>query len=164
MNRAWKAAGVRVAAGVAVAMAAALCGCAMVVEDHVLERQFTENQLRTIRNGQTTKKEVLDRLGPPAAVARPDTGTTDNVLRRFAATVGNVRSPLVYRYDTSALAWANLCVFGQFGGDCIPSTPVLKERTLWILIDEKEGRVADHLLEETAREKKDAGIRPWPEP
>ncbi len=145
-------------------MTAGLCGCLMVGEQYVLERQFTESQLRTIRKGETTRSELLARLGPPAAVARTGAGATDNVLRRFATTGGSVAGPLVYHYDASALTWSNLCAYGQFGGGCIPSTPLLKERKLWILIDEKTGRVVDHVVEETGREEKGADISPWPGP
>lgn len=145
-------------------MAAGLCGCFYVGQQCVLERQFTEAQLRAIRKGETTRTGLLERLGPPAAVARPGAGAADNAFRRFAATGGNVAGPLVYRYDDSALTWGNLCAYGQYGGGCIPSTPLLKERKLWILIDEKTGRVVDHVLEETAREEKGALISPWPGP
>lgn len=164
MSGARRATGTRFAACVAAALAAGLCGCAIVAEEHVLERQFTEGQLRTIRNGETTKREVLDRLGPPAAMARPGAGATDNVFARFAAAGGRVAGPLVYRYDASALAWADLCAYGQGGGGCIPSTPLLKERKLWILIDEATGRVVDRVLEETSREEKGAALHPWPGP
>ncbi|MGE5663806.1 MAG: hypothetical protein ACM31I_05715 [Deltaproteobacteria bacterium] len=151
------------AACVGAAMAAGLCGCAIIGQQCVLERQFTESQVEDIRKGETTKKEVLDRLGPPAAVARPGAGAADNVLRRFAAT-GKVGVPLIYRYDASALTWGNLCVYGEYGGGCIPSTPLLKEQKLWLLIDEKSGRVVDRILEETAREEGGAHVEPWPGP
>lgn len=157
-------AGPFLAACVGAAVAAGLSGCAIIGEQCVLERQFTERQMEAIRKGETTKKEVLDRLGPPAAVARPGAGATDNVFRRFAATGSSAAGPLVYRYDASALTWGNLCVYGQGGGGCIPSTPLLKERKLWLLIDEETGRVVDRFLEETAREEGGAHVKPWPGP
>ena len=154
----------RFAACVGAAMAAGLCGCAIIGDQYVLERQFTESQAQAIRKGETTKKEILDRLGPPAAVARPGAGATDNVLRRFAAAGGSVAGPLVYRYDDSALGWVSLCIYGEFGGGCTPSTPRLTERKLWILFDEKTGRVVDHRLEETVREESGTAVTPWPGP
>lgn len=164
MTRRGKGLGMRLAACAGAAMAAGLCGCAVVGERSAIEQQFTERQAQAIRRGETTKKEILDRLGPPAAVARPGAGAADNVIRRFAAASGNVPGRLVYRYDASALTWTSLCVYGQGGGGCIPSTPLLNERKLWILIDEDTGRVVDHVLEESAREQKGAAIRPWPGP
>ncbi len=142
-------------------MAAGLCGCAIISEQYVLERQFTDEQVRTIRNGETTKKEVLDRFGPPAAVARPGAAAADNVFGRFAATGGPAKDRIAYRYDASALTWGDLCAFGQGGGGCIPSTPMLKAQKLWILIDEASGRVVDHSLEATEREEKAVEVRPW---
>lgn len=134
----------------------------MIGEQYVVERQFTETQVRTIRNGETTKKEILDRLGPPGAVVRPERGATDNVFQRFAATGGTVTGRIVYRYQASALNWSDLCFFGGYGGGgCITSTPALNEQKLWILIDENTGRVVDHSIEETKREESGAGIRPW---
>ena len=142
------------------ALAAVLCGCAMIAEQYVLERQFTEEQAETIRHGVTTRKEILDRLGPPATVVRPGGVAADNVFRRFAATGGTATDRIVYRYDASALTWGDVCVFGQ-GGGCIPSTPVMKAQNLWILIDEASGRVVDHSLEVTEREEKSVEVRPW---
>lgn len=143
------------------AVAAGLCGCAIISEQYVLERQFTDEQVGTIRNGVTTKKEILERLGPPAAVARPGGAAADNVFQRFAATAGTATDRIAYRYDASALSWADLCAFGQGGGGCIPSTPLLKAQRLWILIDEASGRVVDHSLEVTEREEKAVEVRPW---
>lgn len=147
---------------VGAALAAGLCGCAMIGEQYVLERQFTESQVRTIRNGETTKREILDRFGPPAAVARPESGAADNVLRRFTETGGDGTGQLIYRYKNSALTWADLCIFGPYGGGCWSAgTPVLTTQDLWILIDDKAGRVVEHVLEETEREDNGAGVKPW---
>jgi hypothetical protein len=156
--------GTRLAACVGAAIAAGLCGCAIIGERYVMEMQFTESQAQRIRNGETTKKEILEWLGPPAAIARPASGAADNVLRRFAATIGSGSGQVAYRYQTSALTWGNLCAYGQGGGGCIPSTPLLNERKLWLLIDERTGRVVDHFVEETVREETGADIRPWPGP
>lgn len=142
------------------ALAAVLCGCAAITEQYVLERQFTAEQAETIRHGVTTRKEILDRLGPPAAVVRPGGGAADNVFRRFAATGGTATGRIVYRYDASALTWGDVCVFGQ-GGGCTPFTPVMKAQNLWILIDEASGRVVEHSLEVTEREEKGVEVRPW---
>jgi len=142
-------------------LAAGLCGCAMIGERYVLERQFTEEQAGTIRHGVTTKREILDRLGPPASVARPDAAATDNALRRFAAAGGTAKDRIVYRYDAAALTWGDFCAFGQYGGGCIPFGLAVREQKLWILIDEASGRVVDHSLEVTAREEKGVEVRPW---
>lgn len=144
---------------VATAVAAGLCGCAVIGERYVLVEQFTEEQARTIRNGETTKKEVLDRLGPPASVARP--GAADNVLRRFAAAGATAKDRIVYRYDASALTWSDFCVYGQGGGGCIPFGLEVREQGLWILIDEASGRVVDHALEVTTRGDDTVEVRPW---
>lgn len=161
MNRAVRAPGLLAVACAATALTAALCGCFVVGERYVFQRQFTDEQVRTIRNGETTRKEVLDRFGPPSAVARPGDAATDNVFHRFAATGGAAAGRVAYCYAESALQWIDLCAYGQSGGGCIPSTPVRKSRTLWILIDGTTGRVVDHALEETVREEKGLPIQPW---
>lgn len=161
MNRAVRAARTLAVACAAALAAGGLCGCFVVGERYVFQRQFTDDQVRTIRNGETTKKEILDRFGPPSAVARLADGGTDNALRRFAATGGAMTGRIVYCYVESALEWADLCAYGQSGGGCIPLTPVRKNRTLRILIDETTGRVEDHFLEETVREEKGLQIAPW---
>ncbi len=161
MSRAVPAAGTLAVACAAAVLTAALSGCFVLGERYVFQRQFTDEQVRSIRNGETTKREILDRLGPPSDVARPADKATDNVLRRFAASGGAAAGRIVYRYVESALEWVDLCAYGQHGGGCIPSTPVRKIRTLWILIDETTGRVVDHSLEETVREEKGLPIVPW---
>lgn len=152
------------AAFLGAAMAGGLCACAIVGERYVLEKQFTESQVDAIRNGETTKKEILERFGPPAAVVRPGSASADNVLRRFGAEGGAGTARIVYRYRSSTLTWGNLCVYGEFGGGCIPSTPLLKEQDLWLLIDEKTGRVGDRILDEATREAGGAPVRSWPGP
>jgi len=149
------------AAACAATLAAGLCGCAVIGEQYVFERQFTDKQVRTIRNGETTKKELLDRLGPPSAVARPAGAGADNVFRRFAATTGAAAGHVVYCYQVSALEWADFCAYGQGGGGCIPSMPVTKNRKLWILIDETTGRVVDRSVEETVQQEKGLEVWPW---
>lgn len=157
-GRGWRA------AFVCAAMAAGACGCAIIGEQYVLARQFTESQVQAIRIGETTRKEVLERFGPPVEVARPEGGSMDDVLRRFTAGGGSGTGRLVYRYRTSALTWGNLCAYGQGGGGCMQSTPVLRERDLWLLVDEGTGRVVDRVLEETEREDGGASVDPWPGP
>lgn len=136
------------------ALAAGLCGCAIVGERYVLEQRFNEAQVQEIRHGKTTKKDVLDRLGPPSALAR------EGMPAAFPAQ-GPGKGQIVYRYDASELVVSEFCAYGQYGGGCIPGTPVLKMRQLWILVDERTGLVVNHKVDDTERQADDAGIRPW---
>jgi hypothetical protein len=137
----------------AAALTVSLGGCAIVGERYVLEEPFTDAHVRTIRHGETTKKEVLGRLGPPAFL--------DNAVGRFPAAQGKAGIPLVYGYRDSAITFVDFCAYGQGGGGCFNTAPTLKMRTLWILIDEETQRVVDHFLEETESEAVEQGVAPW---
>ena len=93
----------RLAVCAGAALAAALCGCAIIGEQYVLERQFTESQAQAIRKGET-KKEVLDRLGPPGAVARPGTSS------QLSAGVGCPTRPTSYASMSSRERFTSLAM------------------------------------------------------
>lgn len=167
----------------AMAIAAGLCGCAVIGERHVLEEQFTLENAGRIRSGMTTKSEILDWFGPPSEISRAATPVTasppgenppesvetapDTAIWRFAAARGTahgaVQGHVLYGYRDSTLAWSEFCAYGQYGGGCIPTTPALEEKILWILVDESTGRVADHFIEKKKREENSLRITPWPQ-
>jgi hypothetical protein len=148
---------------------ACLCGCAVVGERFVFEEPLAEKQVRMIKNGETTRKEILDWFGPPLAVARPGTvlkvplpgpiksGSeevkAEAFFERFSGIPGIMKDHVIYYYSGSAAVWSDLC----FYNGCIPTTPSLEVRRYWILIDEHEGRVKAHALEVKEEAIKD----PW---
>ena len=137
----------------AAALALFLCACVVVSERYVLEEPYTESQVSKIRHGETTKRDILDWLGPPAAV--------DDNAARFPEARRAAGVPLVYRYRATEVTFADLCAFGQGGGVCVNTTPMRKTRNLWILIDERSQRVLDHILDETEAEAGSAEVSPW---
>lgn len=161
------------------ALAACFSGCAVVGERYTLEEQFTRKQVQAIRDGETTRKDVLDLFGPPLAVARPGAvvkiprpglvtnGSRDvpaeSVFSRFPEAAGRA-GLAVYYYRGSALVWADLFIYNAG----VPTTPTLEVTDLWVLIDEKRGRVAGHQMETTEWEtcglwiwcRDDEGLRP----
>lgn len=146
-------------------------GCAVVREELVIEEPFKDEQTRLIRNGVTTKKEVLQWFGPPAAmisideafpVADQDTACSPAAVSGFIRRPDPVPGPerkrvdrvpqrlldnkppdgTIYCYSGYKYTWADIC----FDSGCYRSTPVLNLKKLWLLID-NNGTVIDHELE-----------------
>jgi hypothetical protein len=149
-----------------------LHGCGIVIMDRglVIDEPFTEKMALLIRHNETTKKDILDWFGPPAALARPGTVTkvphwsksgsassdvpADDFFKRFVAAREQVQKPLVYYYEAARLDWTEFYwwLFNGAGPLYIP--PVEKRpltiMTLWVLVDEESGNVVDHHVEMTA--------------
>src|SRR5512143_1610047 len=62
---------------VAVAAVAAFClsGCFVARENVLADEALPGEHIRGIRRGATTRQEILERFGPPVAVARRGTAT-----------------------------------------------------------------------------------------
>jgi len=149
------------------------CGCVIMGRGLVIDEPFTEKKVQMIRHNETSKKDILDWLGPPAAVARAGTVMkvphwskvesastevqADDFFKRFSTTREQAQKPLVYYYETAQLNWTEYYgyVYNAAGPFYIPP---LADRTLtvmklWILLDETSGKVIDHQLEKTKEGK-----------
>ncbi len=157
----------------AVFMTTAACGIFIAPERTVLDEPFKEGQVKVIRHGMTTKKEVLEWFGPPLVVARPGSIvpmpeqellnslavkiSSDTLFERFKPDPPP-RSPLLYYYEDQALSWTNFGVVLLLpGSGPAPSIiePVGSKFTvnkLWLLLDDATGRVVDHQVEVNEQE------------
>ncbi len=154
-----KNAGRSVIALLSTLFALVLGGCFVVRERVLLDEALPVEHIREIRRGITTKREILERLGPPAAVARR--GTT-MVFPRGPALHGRADVPsavflelfsparalqdtdIVYYYDASRRNGTGVLVVPLIGGGYF-STETVVER-LWVLIDEGTGTVEDYVF------------------
>jgi|LGVF01.2.fsa_nt_gb hypothetical protein len=151
-----------------------LSGCLFL--PYPVEEQFEtpikKNELEKIERGKTTQLEIIDRLGPPDAIARRGTivkvpplsprkqGSLDvdsqDFLDLFSAKHVISQKHIVYYYETSAFhgMGAVIIVVGLSGGgggsEQISPLRYFISR-LWILIDTETGRVVDYIFR---REKK----------
>ncbi len=150
--------------------AAGPAGCAVISGKFVVEEPFTDKQVARIRNYYTTKAEILAWFGPPAAIARrgavltvPPAGPgkrgsrevpPEEFLAPFAAKHELTADHVVYYYHDSSVHRADIVfLFGVF-----PTTPEMRVRKLWVLINGKNGIVEDSLL---AAEKQKEPDQAW---
>jgi hypothetical protein len=139
-----------------------LAGCAVIVESHVVEARFTDAQADAIRDGVTSKPDVLARLGPPECLVRvPRPAGPDRPLERFTAEGITGAGQTGYGYRRSAIGWADFCAYGQGGGGCIPSIPQRTERMLRIVFDDRTGLVLGHAVEEERWFPSGPETSPW---
>ncbi len=158
----------------AVLMTTAACGIVVVPQRTVLEEPFQEDQVKVIRHGMTTKKEVLEWFGPPLVVARPGSSVLmpeQELLNALAVTVSSdilfgrfkpgsppPQSPLLYYYEDQALSWTDfgaVCWFpvnGPAPGIIGPTDNTFKVKKLWVLLDDATGLVVDHSVEVNVQE------------
>lgn len=133
-----------------------MSGCGPYTVTEKWEPHFSEKDLLTIAPGETTKKEILGLLGPPAAMARKDmdaklyeplAGTTtllppESLFDLFSLEDGPGTEHVVYYYQsvyTSQLGFFLL----EAGGPMEKPKPQLFLE-LWILIDDEKGIVIDY--------------------
>ncbi len=145
-----------------VAMLAAfgLGGCFSITQQLPSGEPLDAGRIKAIRPGVTTRAEILERFGPPAAIARKGTtmvlpapgpakrGRTevpsDAFLELFAASRPLKDAELVYYYDASALKGSGFLFIPIIGGGFY-SREAVAER-LWILIDRDRGIVEDYVF------------------
>ncbi len=146
---------------VAVALAAlCLCGCFVARENVLADEALPGEHIRGIRRGATTRQEILDRFGPPVAVARR--GTTMVHPPAGPAKRGRVEVPsdaffelfstgralrdteIVYYYDSSRLKATGFLLIPLVGGGFHNSETVVQR--LWLLIDDGTGIVEDYVF------------------
>lgn len=153
---------------------AASPGCMIILEDHGLETQFTDDQVATIRDGATTRREAFERLGAPACVVRTVAGAepdaappadadaeTARLLERFVAAGLSGPGQVGYGYRNTAVGWSDFCAYGQGGGGCISSVPLRRDRLLRIVVDAESGLVVGHGLSETEWKAHGKAVSPW---
>ncbi len=152
------------------------CGFIILSKGAVIDEPFTEEKVQLIRRNETTKKDILEWFGPPAAVARPGSvikvpgwnksGSAsmdmpgDAFFKHFRTIGVPLQRSLVYYYETAKMDWAELHAwFYTVEGPL--HVPSVEDRTLtvirlWILIDEASGKVEDLQMEKTVDEKPNA--------
>lgn len=145
----------------AVALAAlCLCGCFVARENVLADEALPGEHIRGIRRGATTRQEILERFGPPVAIARRGTtmvypppgpekrGRADVQSDAFFELFSTGRAlrdtEIVYYYDSSRLKGTGILIVPLIGGGS-HSMEVVVER-LWLLIDERTGIVEDHVF------------------
>lgn len=127
------------------AVASLFAGCAIVGDRRVPVAHFTDAQSERILPGETTRRDVLERLGPPDGVVRDGSPPP-------LPPGGVGRGAVAYRYDAAECNFTVFLLCGQAGCIPIPTTPVMTTRTLWVLFDERTGAVTRRDVESTSRE------------
>lgn len=137
-----------------------LCGCFVARENIPADERLPGEHIRGIRRGATTRQEILERFGPPVAVARrgttmvyPPPGSakrgradvqSDAFLELFATGRALRDSEVVYYYDSSRLEATGVLIVPLVGGG-YHSAEMVVER-LWLLIDGETGVVEDYVF------------------
>ncbi|HEY5996014.1 MAG TPA: hypothetical protein VIU29_03295 [Candidatus Deferrimicrobiaceae bacterium] len=137
------------------AAASPMAGCAVVGDRRVPVAHFTDAQVKGILPGETMRRELLDRLGPPDGIVR------DGASQPLPP--GGVGAGAVaYRYDSVESSFTIFLLCGQNACIPIPTEPVLKSRTLWVLLDEGTGRVTRREVGSAERKIPMSEV-PWPD-
>lgn len=129
---------------------AACCvsGC-VYVSGTDTRQSFAADDVRRIELGKTTKRQILDWFGPPAAIARQGQGgriipglkvQADTFLEIFAARHTLNESDIVYYYRNISLEMQGGAVVFA-----VHTSRSMQQQELWILIDDTTGTVRDHV-------------------
>ena len=134
--------------------AGCLSGC-VYVSGSDTRQSFAAENVRRIEPGATTKRQILDWFGPPAAIARQGQGDriipglkvqADTFLEIFSARHTLNESDIVYYYRNISLeTQGGVVVFA------VHTSRSLQRQELWILIDDKTGTVRDHVAKGDAK-------------
>jgi hypothetical protein len=133
-------------------------GCMIVSEKFQTGESFQKKQITEIKPGTTTKQQILDWFGPPAAVARqgsalkiPGTGSgkagnqdvqfSDTFFELFSAKNTLTEHHIVYYYPATEIRSTQVLVVFAGTADKKVSTD-----RLWILIDDRTGIVVDYIF------------------
>ncbi len=139
----------------------------LISATYVAEEPFTDDQVKAIRHGVTTKQDILAWFGPPLAIARPgsvvkvprpvihqagsDDVPSDDLFRRFVPGTAFDADTVVYYYH--CLTAKQLVEFPiPMSFELSAASPygeyAVSAKMLWILIDQRTGIVVDHRLEQ----------------
>lgn len=137
-----------------------LCGCFVARENIAADEGLPGEQIRGIRRGATTRQEILERFGPPAAVARrgttmvyPPPGSagqgradvqSDTFFELFSIGRTLRGTEIVYYYDSSRRLATGVLIIPIIGGG-YHSAEIAVDR-LWLLVDEESGLVEDYVF------------------
>ena len=134
---------------IAVAALAALCmcGCFVARENVLADEALPGEHIRGIRRGATTRQEILERFGPPVAVARrgnPMVNPAETSFELFSTGRSLRDTEIVYYYDSSRLKATGVLIVPLVGGGYHKSETVVER--LWLLIDDGTGIVEDYVF------------------
>lgn len=137
-----------------------LSGCFVIGGQYLSDEPIGRKRVEKISPGQTSLREVLTWLGPPAAIARngrtvifppPSIGksgylemNSDAFFELFSPGRELREEEVVYYYDASrksSLGGLVIMILINFGGQ----TDRVKVERLWLLVDEKAETVEDYV-------------------
>jgi hypothetical protein len=137
-----------------------LSGCCLIGGQYLVDEPIGKKRVERIRPGQTSIREVLTWLGPPAAIARngktvifppPSMGksgylemNSDAFFELFSPGRELREEEVVYYYDPSrqsSLGALVIMIVINFGGQ----TDRVKVERLWLLVDERTGTIEDYV-------------------
>ncbi len=145
-----------------------LCGCYMG-ERYIAGEPFSEKALSGLEQGTMTKQDVLQWFGPPSAVARrgstmtfPPAGIrnegwedirSDAFFELFPAKAGNADGRVIYYYYAPRVTMNGVFSILIAGG----FTRRVVTDELWLLIDERTGKIEDFVLKPGEKEAAASG-------
>jgi hypothetical protein len=150
---------------IAVLALACLSGCVLIGGHYLHDEPIGEKRVDVIRPGETKIQQVLMRLGPPIAIARPgqtvvfpgqDTGRSDTFFELFSSNRTFNKDEVIYYYQALRRESSGLIVIGlglylitgaedpmlilfNGGGE----TDRNEAERLWLLVNEKTGLIED---------------------
>ena len=135
-------------------------GCFVMGENHRTAGPVSGANAREIRDGATTRRQILERFGPPLAVARrgavlalPYPGpvpkgcrsvSSDSFLEPFSAVRPPGPADAVYYYEATDVRATGALAIPIVGGGFYSRE--LVTRRLWVLVDESAGIVEGHVF------------------
>ncbi len=144
-----------------------LSGCCLIGGQYLADEPIGEKRAARISPGQTSIREVLTWLGPPAAIARsgrtvifpppsPNRSgslemNSDAFFELFSTGRALREEEVVYYYDASrksSLGGFVIMILINFGGQ----TDRVKVERLWLLVDEKTGTIEDYVFRAADRD------------
>ncbi len=144
-----------------------LSGCCLIGGQYLADEPIGKKRVERISPGQTSIREVLTWLGPPAAIARsgktvifppPSSGksgslemNSDAFFELFSSGRTLREEEVVYYYDASrksSLGGLVIMILINFGGQ----TDRVKIERLWLLVDERTGTIEDYVYRAADRD------------
>jgi hypothetical protein len=145
-----------------------LGGCYMG-EHYIAGEPFSEKALAGLEQGTMTKQDVLQWFGPPVAVARRGSTMTfpppgmrnegweeiqsDTFFELFPANAGHVDGRIIYYYHAPQITMNGVFSILIAGG----YTRRIVTDELWLLIDERTGKIEDFILKPGEKEAAASG-------